>query len=572
TAAIKRYLVHSQEPGFTATWESSAEAAARGRVDGKTRVPFPSMAAIAAGTFLEALVECAATDTQIKQAIDAYVQAFRRSGLEETVDPRALPALARAGRSAGMEGFLRIEPEYLFPDALEILIRQGGDPGRKKRLEDFQAASKELQHAAAAQGLRPRKQVAVLRMDGDALTRLILGDPKVIPTRWRDVLHPEAVPQVTKNFVEACWPGLLGKRRLMGPALHATITRSLADFAHRITAWVVEREFNGRLIYAGGDDLLALLPAVEAIPAAARLQQLFSAPYVLDTSADADPWAWRRGAPPDGTAQARQRFRVPTVDAEAQGAPDIRLSERRFEPHAGGDPTATELPQGNAFGLYPMLGRGQSLSAGIAIGSFKTPLGLVLRTAREMLEQDANQHMDKSALAVTLLSGGGAKLSFAAHWRGAVSEAEGGAAGGDPTTEGKDVHPDPPDLQRHLARVVEGFAARTGGGKRQRGPGLAGRLPYKLRDHIAATGRVLLELPSAERTELVRGLVCLEPGFSKKSDGNQPMLDSVVRLVECGLAYAARRPGAAQAPIDQLAQTAVAGLLLARKLAADGSG
>lgn len=486
TAVIKRYLGQARERAFTRTWESEAEARERGEKE--PRVPFPSTAAIAAASFLEGLAERSA-EPVIATAIRDYVAAFDSSGLEETVDPRSLAALARAGSGEGMSRFLAIEPEYLFPETLEVVIRRAPE-SRRAGLEDLRRASSALRDAATKARIPPpRKLVAVLRMDGDALGWLILGDPEVISTTWEDVLHPKATEQIKAKLGATGWPGLLGERRHTGPALHAAISRSLADFAHKVVAWVVEREFNGRLVYAGGDDLLALLPAAEALRAAARLQQLFSAPYVLDTDAHADPWAWRRlrDEPPGTIEAARQRFRVPEVPDDTG---TILLSERRFERHADGDPTSSELPEGNVMALYPMLGRGRSLSAGITIGHYKTPLSLMLRTAGDLLEREAKHRMNRGALAVTLLSRSGTKVTFAAKWL--VGEEGGPAAGREVSAPRAD--PRPPDIQVYLRRVLEGFSPGSEASEGDRSsarPRLAGRMPYKLREQIEKTGAVL---------------------------------------------------------------------------------
>lgn len=539
TGAIKRFLVQAAEAAFTATWESSEERRERGNAE--PRVPFPSTATIAASSFLEALAGKAA-EPATGAAIRSYVAAFEDAGLAETVDPRALAALARAARGPGMRELLAIEPEYLFPEALEILVRTGPESERARR-KAFRKASSELRKTASAHIPPPRKLVAVLRMDGDALGRLILGDPRVIPTTWEDVLHPEAADQVRSKLSHTGWPGLLGERRHMGPALHAAVSRSLADFAHKMVGWVVEREFDGRLVYAGGDDLLALLPAAEAVPAAARLQQLFSAPYVVDTDADADPWSWRRGETPGPKADARQRFRVPAVE---KGEP-IRLSECRFEAHAAGDPTSSELPGGRAMALHAMLGRGQSLSAGIAISHYKTPLGLMLKTAGELLEREAKDRLGRGALAVRLLSRSGTKVTFASKWR---------------VRESSDLAPESHATQIHLERVLEAFRSQNPRSSRGR---LPGRLPYKLRQSLGLTGSVLLD---SEDQVLVRNLVRLESGLTEERSAD--LIDSVAALVECGLRYARVLHQDRRLAAGELPQTAVAGLLLARRLASDG--
>jgi CRISPR-associated protein Cmr2 len=62
----------------------------------------------------------------------------------------------------------------------------------------------------------------------------------------------------------------------MSPSLHAAISEALANFALKVVPFVVEKLHAGRLVYAGGDDVLALLPLADVLPAAHKLRALFS--------------------------------------------------------------------------------------------------------------------------------------------------------------------------------------------------------------------------------------------------------------------------------------------------------
>lgn len=56
---------------------------------------------------------------------------------------------------------------------------------------------------------------------------------------------------------------------------HQAMSRALASFAAQAST-IVEKTYHGRLIYAGGDDVLALLPPWEALPCAAELRTSFT--------------------------------------------------------------------------------------------------------------------------------------------------------------------------------------------------------------------------------------------------------------------------------------------------------
>lgn len=302
---------------------------------------------------------------------------------------------------------------------------------------------------------RPSSRFAVIAVDGDRLGELLLG--KSIRATWSDVLHPSAVQRITeqadagKPWAEA-WRPLLSESRLMGPSLHAFINRALTAFANRIVPWVVEREFAGRLIYAGGDDVLALAPAAHALGIAYRLQELWSAPWVHDTMPHAFAWG------PDASASASSSGAKATWDPDRDRA--------RFETHDG-DETLTAAPRIGE--IIPMLGPHHSLSAGIAYAHFKTPLGLVIEAAREALNQDAKQLADRAACAERLFTRGGPKLSSVFRWN----------------DSGFDI--------RAVRRIRDDFRE----GK------LPARMPYKLRGNRAAFGA----LGVGEHAQLAAGLV-----------------------------------------------------------------
>jgi CRISPR-associated protein Cmr2 len=84
-------------------------------------------------------------------------------------------------------------------------------------------------------------------LDGDNMGKLLMGDPGSIQVTWREVLHP-VVPQkieASQSLQDTGWGTILSAPRLMGPSLHAFISRTLAEFSHRLVPWVVEQDYSG---------------------------------------------------------------------------------------------------------------------------------------------------------------------------------------------------------------------------------------------------------------------------------------------------------------------------------------
>ncbi len=113
----------------------------------------------------------------------------------------------------------------------------------------------------------PPAYFAVLAMDGDGMGEWLRGTrlPEV-----GKVLHPAAKAYFERHGAGA----LLAARRPLGPAMHAAFSAALAGFASRCAPRIVA-DHRGVLVYAGGDDVLALLPALRGAPCAAALMRAF---------------------------------------------------------------------------------------------------------------------------------------------------------------------------------------------------------------------------------------------------------------------------------------------------------
>ena len=109
---------------------------------------------------------------------------------------------------------------------------------------------------------------ALLAMDGDDMGGWLSGEKSPLV---EEILHPKMLAWQRRQ------PGTeraLQLRRPVSPALHASISEALTRFAVEKVPAVVERH-GGRVIYAGGDDVLAALPVERAVACAGELRQAF---------------------------------------------------------------------------------------------------------------------------------------------------------------------------------------------------------------------------------------------------------------------------------------------------------
>lgn len=221
----------------------------------------------------------------------------------------------------------------------------------------------------------PHPYIAVIAIDGDEMGKWISGEktPKLY-----EQLSEEAQNYLNKelsNFDRSL-------KRPLSPSYHLQFSEALANFANHI-AWRVVKDFKGELIYAGGDDVLAILPADKAIPCALTLRSFF------------------RGESPE-TAKESKRLAAYFQGKHLKG---IDVSQKGW----------VKLGSGKEF--YPLLvpGSNADLSCGIAIGHEKYPLQALVREARNA-EKRAKNEYDRSAFAISLLKHGGEIIHWGMKW------------------------------------------------------------------------------------------------------------------------------------------------------------
>ena len=178
--------------------------------------------------------------------------------------------------------------------------------------------------------------------------------------RYRDLDEEEYRSKEREFFAQFGGNGesegatLLGTRKRMGPATHVGLNRALLDFSNRIVPYLTEHRFCGRVIYSGGDDVMAVLP-LEDLPE-----------YLLSLRS-----AWCGQKDPYGDRD-----------------PDVKFIER------GGywQPTAK---QGDRQGLpdRPLftMGEGATMSFGIVIAYKSVPLPVVLNALWEAEKERAKK-------------------------------------------------------------------------------------------------------------------------------------------------------------------------------------
>lgn len=170
-----------------------------------------------------------------------------------------------------------------FPSTTEIALHS--HYVRKNIPERERKDEAQRIHDKADDGVNNRdRYYAILLMDGDKMGKLVNGE--TLASTWESVMHPDIVrrlknPSFDKKYHEN-WMAIFDKysKRLLTPAIHAAISESLGDFAIYGVAGLIKKH-QGTLIYAGGDDICAVLPVDTALKAAQEIQKYYTSTYKL---------------------------------------------------------------------------------------------------------------------------------------------------------------------------------------------------------------------------------------------------------------------------------------------------
>ncbi len=140
-----------------------------------------------------------------------------------------------------VQQFRSIDGDFLFEDTLisKTIEEYSGQIPNAKQMSNVQQALSGLLKATSALNIpRPQPYFVILSMDGDHMGKTL---------------------------------GVLDQGQ------HKLFSETLANFARVDVKQIVEQHHLGRVVYAGGDDVLALLPVQDALPVAEKLRSEFEA-------------------------------------------------------------------------------------------------------------------------------------------------------------------------------------------------------------------------------------------------------------------------------------------------------
>jgi len=104
-----------------------------------------------------------------------------------------------------------------------------------------------------APGNNPTDWYAIAAGDGDGMGNWLKGKPLQNYEKY----VPEALLERLPDNVKSSFQEFLKVKKRMGPSTHSALSRALLDFSNQLLPYLTEERYAGRLIYGGGDDVLA---------------------------------------------------------------------------------------------------------------------------------------------------------------------------------------------------------------------------------------------------------------------------------------------------------------------------
>lgn len=205
--------------------------------------------------------------------------------------------------------------------------------------------------------------IAILLMDGDRMGEWVSGDkaPNL------DVFTHSKVRDAFKasRDLNKIWD-VISKLKPVQPSYHRGLSRTLSVFSSLVEA--VISEYDGMLVYCGGDDVMALLPAVNALECANKIRKLYSGNEKIE----------------------------------------IKYGNKTYH-------TDQEALWTKGKPIAPLMGSSATMSAGIAVAHYKSPLQFAVKLAKEA-EKHAKEMLGRNAFAIKLMRRSGQMVTVGSKW------------------------------------------------------------------------------------------------------------------------------------------------------------
>ena len=295
-------------------------------------------------------------------------------GARELLDKARAPGSERAALPRRLVRTLYRGKE--FDDDQRTLARALPALMERDASDDPEARNDTADLAFKLLGGKPEAYYALILLDGDKMGAWISGTDDAVQIKTRTTFHPQIRERMKAHFTRTEHQDYLDAPRAVSPSRHMAISSALNAFALTLAQDIVENRCKGKLIYAGGDDVMALVAVDDLLACLSLLRAAYGGLPVTDTLRD-------------------------TLGVDLTRPTELRL---------GGGHAVLDGK------LLRLMGERATASAGAVIAHHSAPLGAVLRSLRQA-EKRAKNRGGRDAFSITLLKRGGGATELTLPWR-----------------------------------------------------------------------------------------------------------------------------------------------------------
>lgn len=226
----------------------------KGKIEEKFKdFGFPSTAEIAVSDFKEKVLKSA------KEEFDKYQKIMLENGFPEgTPIPKVKVMLNKT-----------LEGVWFFEENLnkDFIKKEFGIDIDEEEIKTIKEHLKSITNKIG----EPNPYYAIIHLDGDNMGKWLSG---------------ELLPEIEHAYNSETWSKLPNEfknelnqkntKKFLTPAIHSAISKAIKNYAIEFVRKIVEEEHLGKLIYAGGDDVLAFVNLNDLLDVMEKLRWAFS--------------------------------------------------------------------------------------------------------------------------------------------------------------------------------------------------------------------------------------------------------------------------------------------------------
>lgn len=234
-------------------------------------------------------------------------------------------------------------------------------------------------------GARPEAYYALLKLDGDRMGAWLSGTTQGHSQgrQLRDFWHSSVRGEVERRFgTNKALATYLDAPPPASPARHVAISQALNNFSSQLARLIVEDCFCGRVLYSGGDDLLAMIGLADLPACMLLLRCVYAGQFPADS---ASAWSFL------GVA-----------------SPKLEIGRGHVRTLVG------------TRSLLRVMGETATASIGAVVAHHMTPLAATLRelnTAEHRAKTGRSDGADRDGFSISVMKRSGGAVRFTAGWR-----------------------------------------------------------------------------------------------------------------------------------------------------------